>query len=96
MNQSLSFGGSLLVSLFSMSVVFVVLIIIAVCIYLLSIVVSDKTQQTAKRQIPVSEPAVLEEKEDFDEVVAVITATLTSYFGNSYFKVNSIKRLKEK
>lgn len=89
----MSFLDSILVSIFSIVVVFIVLIIIAVCIGLMKNFFIDKKEDKA---VEAKQTPVPIKQEDETELIAVITAAIAECMGTSYFKVNAINRIKEK
>lgn len=91
----MSFADSLIVTVVSMSVVFVVLVVIALLISLMQRLLGEKQQASAP--VFVVDEAVEEvAEEDFGEIVAAIVAAISMSEGNaSGFKVNTIKRLND-
>ena len=76
MYSSVSFGQGLFISIFSMIVVFLVLLIISYLIDLVALIIRKSSKASEK---------------DNDEISAVISGALREYIGHENFKIKSVK-----
>lgn len=99
MSEYLSIGDSLVITLFSISMVFLVLVVISIFIALLkNLDGKEKTQTREETKIVTkSSPEILETEEDSikndEELVAVISAAVAASLGVSVPQIN-IKNIK--
>ncbi len=95
-NDYVTFGESIIISLFCMVVVFLSLLVISYLIDLMRVLLSKKNNKTAEVKIiePTPQP-VIKAEEDDSELVAVITAAIAAMTGTdaSGLVVRNIKRL---
>lgn len=92
----MSFGDSLIVTVVSMSVVFVVLVVIALMISVMQRLLGQKQGGTPVTVQVADQKEEDVPEEDFGEIVAAIIAAISMSEGNaSGFKVNTIKRLND-
>lgn len=104
MGNTISVVDSLVITIFSMIVVFVVLIIISFLIAALKSVGGEKKTEATKqvvKQEPVKieqNPQMVDTKVDDEELVAVIAAAIASSLGVSIPEINiqSIRRVEQK
>lgn len=103
MAERVTLLDSLIITVFSMAVVFVVLIAIAFLIRVLKAVSTDeKKEETSKQEVKVQTSPITQEKEvvqveDEEELVAVISAAIAASLGVSIPEINirTIRRLNE-
>lgn len=86
----------LLVTVFSMFIVFTVLEVISLLISLQSFILNKSEKEKKKELVTVNSIAIVEKEDDL-EIIAAITAALTMYTGlkNNQFKIKSIVRTKD-
>ena len=105
MGNSVSFGDSLIITLFSMAIVFVTLFILSLLIDFLRISVnksdsnkeSNKTNNHETKVVERESEPIVEENMDDEELVAVISAAIAASLGVTIPEVNikSIKRVSQ-
>lgn len=92
MNESFTFLDGLSVSLFSMLVVFVVLLLLSFVLELFSKIISKTANEAV---IPETKAPIIEEDDEEEMlVVKIITSCLLQGDEASNIRINSIKRIK--
>lgn len=91
------FKEGMFVTVFSMTVVFVVLEVISLIISLETFIINKFSPEKKKAELKVSVSEVTEKQEDNLEIIAAITAALSMYtsLSSSQFKIKSIVRTKD-
>jgi len=87
----------LLVTVFSMAIVFAVLEIISVLISLETFIINKFSDEKKKNQLNVNNIEIVEKQQDDLEIIAAITAALSMYtsLSGTQFKIKSIVRTKD-
>lgn len=91
------FKEGMFVTVFSMTVVFVVLEVISLIISLETFIINKFSPEKKKAELKVSVSEATEKQEDNLEIIAAITAALSMYtsLSSSQFKIKSIVRTKD-
>lgn len=90
MNNIFSMGVS--TAIVGMSVVFLILIIISILIFFLRYLSRDGKQKKNEKVEKNNELSIVPENEEEEELIAVISAAVSTVLGNRHFRIKNIEQ----